>query len=135
MGKRSTGRKLAVQALYQTDARKEKLPEFVDAFLGSLPLQEDTLGWAKELSFGTWEKLKEVDQEISTYAVDWDISRMNLLDKNILRVAFYELLFTETPHNVVIDEAIEISKKYSTEESPKFINGILGQYIKSCSPD
>ena len=135
MGKRSTGRKLAVQAIYQTEIRKENLPDFIGPFLSSLTLQDDTLGWAEELSYGTWQKLEDVDQEIVKYAVGWDIERMNMLDKSILRVAFYELLFTETPHNVVIDEAIEVSKKYSTEESPKFINGILGQYIKTCSQD
>lgn len=135
MGKRHTGRKIAVQALYQTELRKQSVGEFSDKFLKSIALTDETKEWANLLIHGTWDHLLECDDLIKKYAVGWEFGRINSLDKSILRVAFYELLHSDTPPMIVIDEAIEIAKKYSTEESPKFINGILGQYIKECSPD
>lgn len=136
MGKRSTGRKLAMQALYQVDIRKEDADVIIDTYILNDDILEDTKNWAIYLIKGAADHLENIDSYISKYAVDWDIKRLNLIDKSILRLAFYELLYTDTMHTVVIDEAIELSKKFSTDESPKFINGILGTYIKKeCSQE
>jgi len=134
MGKRSTGRKLAMQALYQIDIAKADDQTVLDSFFSDFEIMEPTLDWATYLTQGVLHYREELDGLIRKYAIDWDINRISLVDKNILRVAFYELLHTETPHTVVINEAIEISKKFSSDDSPKFINGILGMYIKTeCS--
>jgi transcription antitermination protein NusB len=130
MGSRSTGRKLAMQSLYQVDIRKVDAELVIENYILDNDLPEDTKNWSIYLVKGVSENLEEIDSQLTAFSIGWDIQRFNLVDKNILRVAFYELLFTETPHTIVIDEAIELSKKFSTEDSPKFINGILGAYIK-----
>lgn len=77
---------------------------------------------------------KEVDAEIQKFSVGWNIDRLVKIDKDILRIAITELLFVQqTPHKVVIDEAIELAKKYSTEDSSSFINGILGKVVEANS--
>lgn len=136
MGKRNTGRKLAMKALYQAELQKVTIEEINKDYLIKSRYLEDTKNWAINLSQGTWSKLTELDQLISTYAVGWSLKRINPIDKSILRIAFYELLETDTPVQIVINEALEIAKKYSTDDSPKFINGILGKYVENvCSQD
>ncbi len=127
MGIRRKGREIAVQSLYSLNffekhyieiledisTRKEikkskKIFEFVDSILKS-----------------TIENLPEIDKNISQHSTNWSIDKIAELDRCILRVAVNEMLFTETPHAIIIDEAIEISKKYCAENSCKFINGIL----------
>jgi len=135
MGKRTTGRKLAMQTLYQLDIQKVEIEELIESYVLAHELPDVTRDWCLYLIRGVETNLEAVDTYITKYAIDWDINRFNLVDKNILRIAFFELVFGDTPHNVVIDEAIELSKRFSTEDSPKFINGILGAYIlKECLP-
>ena len=136
MGVRSTGRKLAMKILYQKDLRQDDLDTIIEQFFNDSNYTDDTKTWAIELSEAVFKKIDECDEIIKSYAIDWDIDRVNLIDKNILRIAIYELKHTNTPINIVLNEAIEISKKYSTDEAPKFINGILGNFVKKeCSQD
>ena len=136
MGVRSTGRKLAMKILYQKDLRPDDLDDIIEQFFNDSNYTDDTKNWAIELSEAVFEKIDECDEIIKRYAIDWEIERVNLIDKNILRIAIYELKHTDTPINIVLNEAIEISKKYSTDEAPKFINGILGNFVKKeCSQD
>lgn len=136
MGKRSTGRKLAMKALYQADLQHVDITEISQSYLVDDRYLKETQEWAIDLAQGTWRELETIDQLISKYAVGWSIERINPIDRNILRMAFYELLETETPPQIILNEAIEIAKKYSTDDSPKFINGILGNYVeKKCSQD
>ena len=132
MGKRNTGRKLAMQILYQTDIRDVGVIENVlQQFLHNEPLfSQETKDWASFLARSVWEKREELDLIIADYSIGWDLNRINLIDKHLLRIGLYELIYTDTVPNIVLNEVIEIAKRYSTDDSPKFINGILGKYIK-----
>ncbi|RAP32741.1 transcription antitermination factor NusB [Candidatus Marinamargulisbacteria bacterium SCGC AAA071-K20] len=130
MGKRSTGRKLAMQLLYQLDAQKSESDSVKTIFEEQAKFHEDTKEWALTLFEGAAKAQSECDDLIIKYAIGWEIGRINSVDRCILRLAFYELLHTETPFTVVVNEAIELCKRYSTEDSPKFVNGILGNYVK-----
>jgi N utilization substance protein B len=77
------------------------------------------------------DHLEEIDGELARQTANWRLERLAAVDRNILRLAMYELLFqAETPHAVVIDEAIEIAKKYGAEESARFVNGVLDGFVK-----
>ncbi|MEE1071875.1 MAG: transcription antitermination factor NusB, partial [Cellulosilyticum sp.] len=84
----------------------------------------------ESLYFGVFEHLQEIDEVIEKYAANWSFSRIAKVDLSILRLAIYELKYTDVPQKVAVNEAVEIAKTYSTEKSPKFINGILGSVIK-----
>jgi len=129
MGKRHTGRKLAMQALYQADMRNADIESVTHLFIKGANYVDETKDWALFLSHEVTRKKDELDKLIQEYAIDWDIDRINPIDKNILRIALFELKFTDTPETVVVDEAVEIAKKYSTEDSGRFINGLLGEYL------
>ncbi|MCP4049587.1 MAG: transcription antitermination factor NusB [bacterium] len=129
MGKRNTGRKLAMQALYQSLVRKESIESIIQNFLSESNYMEDTRNWAIALARDVNNNKDELDALISKYSIDWDINRINPIDLSILKIAFFELLYTDTQSSVVINEAIEIARKYSTDEAPKFVNGILGNYL------
>ncbi len=85
----------------------------------------------REMYMGTLDRQEEIDRMISEFAVGWKVDRLAFLDRNILRMALYELLYyKKTPAEVVINEAIELAKKYGTDNAPKFINGILDRIWK-----
>lgn len=131
MGKRNTGRKLAMQILYQATLRKEDdISEIIDGYLGASNYEKETVTWATELATDTWTKKSEIDPIIMKRAIGWDFDRINPIDKSILRIALYEIIELKTDKRIVINEAVEMAKKYSTDESPKFINGILGKFVQ-----
>jgi transcription antitermination protein NusB len=130
MGKRNTGRKLAMQLLYQADIRKETINSILDDFTHNTNYLEPTKEWSCYLAGQTFAHKKELDQIIQKYAIDWSLNRMNVLDKSLLRLAIFEIQYTDTPPKVVVDEIVGIAKRYSAEESPKFINGLLGEFLK-----
>jgi N utilization substance protein B len=132
MGKRSTGRKLAMQVLYQSDIRSSD-PETVLAHFWDIhSFTEGTRNWASRLATDSWKNRFEIDEIIQGLAIGWNLNRIHPIDKAVLRLALFELKFEEIAPSIVINEALEICKKYSTDDSPKFINGILGQYVKQC---
>ena len=136
MGIRHIGRKLAMQALYQASTRKDNVIEFIDYFIDDSDVDNDAKQWGKELVVGAWNRHEESDKFIKEYSIGWSLDRINLIDLSILRLAFYELFQKETPVNVVLDEAVELAKEFSTAESSKFINGILGKYANDkCSQE
>jgi N utilization substance protein B len=97
-----------------------------EAFDGFFPQGEAYKGFAINLFRGVCERKSEIDALIAQNAKNWEIERMAAVDRNIIRLAAYEIIaMPETPINVIIDEAVEISKKYSTKDSGKFVNGIL----------
>jgi N utilization substance protein B len=91
--------------------------------LRSLPVRPDP--FTVELVIGVAEQAGEIDRLISGSALGWDLGRMPWVDLALLRIATYELVATATPVAVVIDEAVELAKEYSTEDSPRFVNGVL----------
>jgi N utilization substance protein B len=93
--------------------------------LGEETLDEKTRGFADAIVLGALRQLETIDDKIRTRAEHWRIERMAIVDRNVLRLAVYEFLFTDTPHTVVINEALEIARRFSSYEATQFINGIL----------
>lgn len=115
-----------MQILYLMDAGNLSAQDAAQAFWRDNPLPPKARGFATELAAGAATHRKSLDEVISKYAENWEISRMAAVDRNILRLAAFELLHHgDTPVSVVIDEAVEIAKTYSTQDSGKFVNGIL----------
>ena len=129
MGIRHIGRKLAMQALYQASTRNDDVLDFMGYFIDSSDCDDSAKSWGKDLVSGAWKSHKDSDQLIENYSIGWSLDRINLIDLSILRLAFYELSLKETPVNVILDEAVELAKEFSTPESSKFINGILGKFV------
>ncbi len=131
MGSRRRARELALQLLYQHEVT-EVPPEQMQAHFEEWKSATDGIrAFADTLLKGTLEHLAEIDDELARQTAHWRLERLAAVDRNILRLAMYELLFhTDTPHAVVIDEAIEIAKKYGAEESARFVNGVLDGFVK-----
>lgn len=127
MGLRRDGREAAIQFLYQVDTHKPtNVEEALAEFWKQNDVSKNVREFANDLLRGALEKLPEVDAKIRTLADNWDFERLAAVDRNILRLAVYEMLFRpEIPPVVSINEAIEIAKKFSTAESGKFVNGLL----------
>jgi len=131
MASRHLGRVIALQVLYQCAQRKQDtIQDICEPYIDTLDFDDTTKAWGKELSFAIHNELSDVDSAIENYAIDWSIERMNPVDLSILRIAFYELMHTDLSPNIILNEAIELSKKFASDESPKFINGILGKYVE-----
>jgi transcription antitermination factor NusB len=135
MKKRTRGRELALQFLYQLDLVGPELIDEASEFLASQETDRETRAFALELIQGTQEHLPDLNRVIGEVAQNWDIARMAVIDRNVLRLATYELLHkSDIPPKVAINEAIELGKRYSTQNSGAFINGILDK-IKSSHAD
>jgi len=124
--KRTRARALALQALYQLDLRGSDQDVAVDQFVADQDSDPGVRAFALKLIRGCWQQRSEVDEWISAAAQNWQLSRMAVIDRNILRLATYELLHEpDIPDKVSINEAIDLAKTYSTAESGAFVNGIL----------
>jgi N utilization substance protein B len=132
MGRRRKGRELALALLYQLDVQGEVSPEpHWPEFWSRHPVSADVRDFASALVRGTKQHQTEIDELIAQYAEHWDLERMAVVDRNILREGVFELLWLrDVPPKVVINEAVEIAKKFSTQESGRFINGILDRIHK-----
>ena len=139
MSSRRKARELALKVLYQNDSASKDKTEFHSGWKDTfkytasfMKIDKEGKGFAKELIEGTLKNLELIDSKISEFSKHWKISRISVVDRNILRIACYEMLFSEKiPHAVSIDEAIELSKTYSADESKSFINGVLDGILKS----
>lgn len=126
MKKRTRARELALQALYQIDIQGESFLAEVGGFLADEESDNETIEFALGLVRGVFAEMTELDAAIARVAQNWDIGRMAVVDRNVLRMASYELLYRdEIPPKVSINEAIELGKRFSTKNSGAFINGIL----------
>ncbi len=131
MDKRTRARELALQALYQLDVQGSELLERLREFF----LEEDADEFVRKLAAdwtkGTWENLTQCDELIADSTIRWQFSRLSPVDKSILRLAVYQLKFCpDIPPKVVINEAIELAKKFSTDKSGPFVNGVLDAVLK-----
>jgi transcription antitermination factor NusB len=132
--KRTRPRELALQFLYQLDLMGDEVMNDLTEFLRNEEKNAEACRFAKRLIVGTWERKPELDREIQAVAQNWQVSRMAVIDRNVLRLATHELLHcSDIPPKVAINEAIELGKRYSTQNSGAFINGILDK-IKSRAP-
>jgi N utilization substance protein B len=131
MGKRRQARELALKVLFQVDVGKCPVQEALEVSCSVAPYEQETVTFARELVEGAFASCAHLDSVISRYAEQWSLERMANVDRNILRLATYEILFRpDIPPGVSIDEAVDLAKKYSTEQSGKFVNGILGSLIR-----
>ncbi len=132
MGHRRRAREAAMQIWYQIDQGHFDMPEAIRNYWAIHDVPEDVREFADELVHGVVREKQAIDDLLTTYSAHWKLPRMSAVDRNILRVATYELLYcNDVPIRVTLNEAIEIGKKYGTEESGAFINGILDQVAKT----
>jgi N utilization substance protein B len=126
MGRRRRGREVALQLLYALDITHDKLSDLLAAPWLETMVPEAVRDFAITLVTGVVEQRETIDTLVREWSANWSLDRIGVVERNILRFAIYELLFLpEIPPNVTINEAVEVAKRYGTEESPSFINGIL----------
>jgi N utilization substance protein B len=126
MGLRRAARECALQMLYEFDVGKHTTQEIMHTFWLMNEQPKKVRDFADQLFEGTVQRLKDIDKIIQQHTKNWRLSRMAAVDRNILRLAVFEFLSdSKTPETVVINEALEIAKKFSTFESAQFVNGIL----------
>jgi len=131
MGARRKARELALQMLYQHDLSGNTPDTIVSTFEDLQKSKPSTREFATRIFKGTVDNLSKIDEMIVQQADNWRLSRMAVVDRNIIRMSIYEFLNeTDTPKLVIIDEAIEIAKKFGTQKSSQFINGILDGMLK-----
>jgi transcription antitermination protein NusB len=136
MGRRRKSREVALQLLYQLDVQGEGNPQpHLDDFWLRHPVDREAREFAESLVRGTKTHEAEIDELIARYAENWELDRMAVVDRNILRQGIFELRWTSgVPPKVAINEALEVAKKFSTHESSRFINGILDRIHKEQAP-
>jgi len=136
MGKRRKAREVALQLLYQLDVQSESNPEpHLPEFWARHPVDRDVREFAEVLIRGAKLHEPKIDELISQFAENWELDRMAVVDRNILRQGVFEILWIEdVPPKVAINEALEVAKKFSTHESSRFINGILDRIHKELRP-
>jgi transcription antitermination protein NusB len=130
MTTRRRAREIVLQLLYEEDLNPDQDREVADQFLrarmhGNRPLVE----FARRLLTDIRSQRKEIDKALSARAVNWSVRRMAAIDRNILRLGAYEILSTDTPGRVVINEAVELAKRYGDKLSSQFVNGILDKIL------
>jgi N utilization substance protein B len=131
MGMRRRARELALQLLYQYELTRGEPAEMEQHFEEWKGAAAQAQAFADELLRGTLAHTTEIDEQLNHQTSHWRLERLAAVDRNILRLAMYELLYhRDTPPAVVIDEAIEIAKKYGAEESARFVNGVLDGFVK-----
>jgi len=125
--KRRRAREHALKILYMADMRGEISPFLIDEYwLINSNVEEEVKKFTEKIVKGVFENIKEIDKKISSAILNWDFNRLCLVDRNILRIGTYEIIFADDiPPVVSINEALEIAKKYGIDDSPKFINGVL----------
>jgi N utilization substance protein B len=131
MGTRRKARECALQMLFQWDITHDLIEQISATFWENQDEDPETRRFAESLANGTVARVERIDAIIAKHAENWRLDRMAIVDRNLLRLATYEFLFdAETPKSVVINEAIEIARRFSAQESPQFINGILDSIRK-----
>jgi N utilization substance protein B len=131
MSLRQKSREFAMQMLFQWEMGKQEPEKVEEGFWKNVSAQKSTREFANELFENAVARVDEIDPIISAHAINWRIERMPAIDRAILRLAIAELRTTGTPAKVVINEALELAKKFSSEDSAPFINGILDAALKS----
>lgn len=149
VGNRRQGRELALKMIYSLFDQDQSLQIALDDFWRAFRFRDDILGdalenveqsvpdevrsFAEELVQGVYDQLEVIDETLHSYSTNWSLERMARVDLALLRLSAYELMYRpDIPVNVVINEAIEIGKRYGTKETPAFINGILDRISRSC---
>jgi len=130
--RRRRAREIALQLLYALDMRPDQSPEEAIAFFSSDNEDEEVMRYARMLVIGTWGERDEIDRLIREYVTGWRPERMVTVDRAILRLALHESCIESLiPIPVAISEAVELAKTFGTEESAKFVNGVLGKIVRA----
>jgi N utilization substance protein B len=137
MGNRRYSRELVIQFLYLTEMNEGEIENQLKAFWENNSCEEeDVQSFTEDILKDIFDHKKEIDARLEKYSDNWTLSRMAVIDRNLLRMAASELIYSKTvPPKVAIDEAVEIAKKYGTADSPNFINGVLDRILKELKPD
>jgi N utilization substance protein B len=131
MSRRSRAREVVLQVLYEDDLNPDRNLAAAEEFLAArLNREEDLLQFARGLLSGVRRNRGELDQILSQVADNWPLARMAVTDRNVLRLGAYELLYTDAPGPVAIDESVELAKRFGAKQSPQFVNGILDRLLK-----
>lgn len=132
-------RRCAVQALYQLDAARDATEkptrETLLASLEDSPGDGDTHKLGVALALKAWARCAEADKALASLSPDWPTHRQPVIDRNILRLGYFEIVSNETPPKVAINEAVELAREFSTEKSPAFINGVLDKIMKQVNAE
>ena len=129
---RRKSRKRALDVLYQADLRDEPIRATLEVYLGRLPEpRPEHLSYTVRLVEGVAGHLERIDEVISSYAEGWTLDRMPVVDRNLLRIGTYEILYRDdVPDIVAISEAVSLARELSTDESPAFVNGLLARIVE-----
>ena len=132
MKPRTRARAVALQVLYETDIANNHLPgDVLKTRLEEIPLADDLAEFARQIIFGVLPLTQDLDQLIAKYAPEWPLDQIAAIDRNILRIAFWEFAVSrETPVKVAINEAVELAKLYGSDSAPRFVNGVLGTLVE-----
>ena len=131
MSTRRKARECALQMLFQWDVTHDTIDRVASTFWDDQEESDETRAFAESLASGAVDNVEKIDACISRHAENWRLDRMAIVDRNILRMATWEFLsHAGTPNTVIINEAIEIARRFSAQESPQFINGILDSIRK-----
>lgn len=131
MSRRTKARETALQVLFQDDMVEQVNPGQLDEYLQERLKQDDLIDFARSLVAGVRRHRKEIDTMIEEAATNWAIDRMATTDRNVIRIAAYEMIFGDTPARVAINEAIEIAKRFGEADSGRFVNGILDRILNT----
>ncbi len=132
MIKRRKARELALQILFQADVGNLPIEEAMETTLAeATDMDEEIRSYAAQLVRGVWGQRDKLDKQIQSVATNWTIERMAAIDRNLIRMALYEILHVpDVPYRVAINEAVELAKEYGTTESRRFVNGVLGALVR-----
>ncbi|HXV15027.1 MAG TPA: transcription antitermination factor NusB [Candidatus Krumholzibacteria bacterium] len=136
MGKRRRAREIVLQALYEAEFSERSTHDIIEEQIGRRTPSDETAQYARALFLKTIEKKSDLDGVIQSLLENWDPSRVSLVDRNILRFALAEVLyFPDVPGRVIIDEAIEVAHRFSSEEAGRFVNGLVDRFVKEFRRD
>lgn len=127
-------RALVMQALYESDAVEHSAVDVLDERLSEMGLSWRDAEFARKFLDGIFANAEEIDKIMSEFAPGWPISQMAVVDRNILRMAIYEIMLSQdTPPRVAVNEAVELAKAFGADSAPRFINGVLGSVMAAAS--
>jgi len=129
MARRSRAREVVLQLLYQEDLNPGATASPEGFMVGRLRGDEDLVEFGKGLFSGVLRNREELDEMLTQIAENWTLSRMAVTDRNVLRLGAFELLYTETPDRVAINEAVDLARRFGSKQSSQFVNGILDRLL------
>jgi transcription antitermination protein NusB len=135
MTRRSRAREVAFQVLYQDDLNPRHNPAETDQLIERRLRADDLVEFARQLVSGVRRQRESIDNLIEQSAANWSLKRMAATDRNVLRLGAYELLYSDTPGRVAIDQAVELAKRFGSAKSAQFVNGILDKVMHTTEKD